>query len=429
MNDSKSDTKRKNIWSRILLQQYVDGVASLGDRVDKLEKEGWRLHDKTRLNSLWAEGELIKIQATAIKVLLPESSLPLVQPPLTRAHEKNEDNIEIHGENSFIGQISIVFSTTEWKDAFSRTHQKMKADWTTTFNKKLTNNGTGITCTLKFKTPYFKTGERKKNCRDFSCTITCTIKGCKRKYIMECEFLPDDNPSVLFLVKIFGKQDHTNGPSTRKLNGKDRMLVGERVEVADEHLQAAGNFTGCETIETINKAAYDYRKKMHIAENIYAECRITEFVFDVADETSQDCKDATGGVIKKLARQKQILVYALLFKDGDDSNDNIPLAHAMLADNRVPSISSCFKYLRYSIYQVRNVDILPSFYVIDFSAALMNAILEGFIVETINAHLKRCWNVLHGQQIRCWIRSDLTGSDHPTKSDRIPGNGIALESD
>ncbi|CAF1680153.1 unnamed protein product [Adineta ricciae] len=34
-----------------------------------------------------------------------------------------------------------------------------------------------------------------------------------------------------------------------------------------------------------------------------------------------------------------------------------------------------------------------------------------------------------GQQIRCWIRSDLTGSDHPTKSDRIPGNGIALESD
>ncbi|CAF1543773.1 unnamed protein product, partial [Adineta ricciae] len=34
-----------------------------------------------------------------------------------------------------------------------------------------------------------------------------------------------------------------------------------------------------------------------------------------------------------------------------------------------------------------------------------------------------------GQQIRCWIRSDLTGSDHLTKSDRIPGNGIALESD
>ncbi|CAF1111493.1 unnamed protein product [Adineta ricciae] len=29
-----------------------------------------------------------------------------------------------------------------------------------------------------------------------------------------------------------------------------------------------------------------------------------------------------------------------------------------------------------------------------------------------------------GQQIRCWI-----GSDHSTKSDRIPGNGIALESD
>lgn len=29
-------------------------------------------------------------------------------------------------------------------------------------NKKLTVKGTGITCTLKFTTPYFKKGERKK---------------------------------------------------------------------------------------------------------------------------------------------------------------------------------------------------------------------------------------------------------------------------
>lgn len=173
MGDSKSDTKRKNIWSRILFQQYVDAVASLGDRVDILEKEGWRLNDKTRLNSLCGEViDYLKLdhseatRASLYKIwlndthkvkrlvdeklgrvnqnanndnqssvsnrtnteLLPELSLPLAQPPLTRGHEKNENSTENHGEKSFIGQISIVFSTTEWKDAFSRTHQKMKDD-------------------------------------------------------------------------------------------------------------------------------------------------------------------------------------------------------------------------------------------------------------------------------------------------------------
>ncbi|CAF1551302.1 unnamed protein product [Adineta ricciae] len=272
MDNPDLDAQGKNIWSRILLDQFVAAVASLGNRIDQLKTETWRLNDKTRLNSLWGEvidhlkldhsqstrhslykiwlndkhevkrlvdAKLEKINRNAnndsdIYVsnktntdLLPELSLPLAQPPLTRSRERNEnDNVNDDG-NSFVEQISIVFSTTEWKDAFSRTKQKMKDDWTTKVNKKLTVKGTGITCTLKFTTPYFKKGERKKKCCDFSCNITCTIKGCNRKYIMKCPSLPDENSSVLFLVQIFGKEDHSNGPGCRKLTGKERMLVGK----------------------------------------------------------------------------------------------------------------------------------------------------------------------------------------------------------
>ena len=86
-----------------------------------------------------------------------------------------------------------------------------------------------------------------------------------------------------------------------------------------------------------------------------------------------------------------------MFKDGDDFNDTIPIAHAMLADDRVPSISNFLRNLRYTINQIRGPDVLPSFYIIDFSAALMNAILEVFNVETVNTHLNRCWNVINGR--------------------------------
>ncbi|CAF1135500.1 unnamed protein product [Adineta ricciae] len=478
MTESNLNMKGKNIWSRITLDQFVAAVASLGDRTNNLADESWRLNDETELSdSLWGQvidslkldhsestrqafykiwrfnrngvSTLVEQQKKNINlsqnidyndyisdlnqinsIIAPNLSLPLPQPPKTRAQEKTE-NVDINNDqNYFVGQISIVFSVTEWKNVFSRTNQKMKDDWTKTFREKLTFDGTGITCSLKFiSDPYFKEGKRKRNCRDFSCTSKCTIKGCTRKYIIVCPKFPDENSSILFLVQIYGKEDHTNGPGSAQLKGKERLEIGERannigplavyreqVESADERLLAAGNFTGCFTYETIKKSASDYRKIMHIVESIYEECRITQYSFETTDTTSKDCKgyvhymtekpftlhlyceqqirryikyctkehysyihiDATGGVIKKLVRQKQVLLYALMFKDGDDFNDTIPVAHAI-------------------INQIRGTDVLPSFYIIDFSAALMNAIFEVFNVETVNTHLNRCWNVINGR--------------------------------
>ncbi|CAF1315062.1 unnamed protein product [Didymodactylos carnosus] len=95
--------------------------------------------------------------------------------------------------------------------------------------------------------------------------------------------------SILFLVRATGKENHNINIeiSARQLHGKNRILVGQRaneidplevfrehVKDANESLLAVGNYTECETIETLKKAAYVYRKKMHIDEDIFKECRI-----------------------------------------------------------------------------------------------------------------------------------------------------------
>jgi hypothetical protein len=51
-------------------------------------------------------------------------------------------------------------------------------------------------------------------------------------------------------------------------------------------LLAAGNHTGCETIEVYKKAGADYRKKYQVDENIFTACRIVASAYRKADVTS-----------------------------------------------------------------------------------------------------------------------------------------------
>ena len=67
-------------------------------------------------------------------------------------------------------------------------------------------------------------------------------------------------------------------------------LVRERIENADENLLAVGNYTECETIETLKKAGSDYRQKMHIDEDVFKECRIIAHAYRTADVTSDKVK-------------------------------------------------------------------------------------------------------------------------------------------
>ena len=51
-----SDIKGKDIWSLITVQQLAAAIASLGDRINQLKDETWRLNTETALStSLWAQ--------------------------------------------------------------------------------------------------------------------------------------------------------------------------------------------------------------------------------------------------------------------------------------------------------------------------------------------------------------------------------------
>ena len=115
--------------------------------------------------------------------------------------------------------------------------------------------------------------------------------------------------------------------------------------------------------------------------------------------------DATGQVLRKMAEQKRPLMYAAIFKDGDDTNDTIPLAHGLLTDHTAMSINIFLGSVAQNIAQVRGEVIGPSFFVIDFSAAIMNAILLAFNAQNIQAHLNRCWNVINKKYDTRQLRS------------------------
>jgi hypothetical protein len=89
------------------------------------------------------------------------------------------------------------------------------------------------------------------------------------------------------------------------ISGKRANEVGpvkvfrENIEHADENLLAAGNYTGCQTIETIKKASADYRKTMQIDEDIFTECRMIARVYRTADVTSENVQGRRTYMIKK----------------------------------------------------------------------------------------------------------------------------------
>lgn len=61
----------------------------------------------------------------------------------------------------------------------------------------------------------------------------------------------------------------------------------ERVEATDESLLEAGNYTGCDAIETIKKTGVDYRSTLRIDEDIFRECRIIGRAYRLDDVRSE----------------------------------------------------------------------------------------------------------------------------------------------
>ena len=104
--------------------------------------------------------------------------------------------------------------------------------------------------------------------------------------------------------------------------------------------------------------------------------------------------DATGSVLQRLVNQSPCFFYSMVFKDNipdDDDNNNLnsdpiglmPLAGALLCDQTTCSISHFLNVVRSKLALRNSKRIRPSFVVIDFSAALLNAVLIAFNTENI----------------------------------------------
>jgi len=104
--------------------------------------------------------------------------------------------------------------------------------------------------------------------------------------------------------------------------------------------------------------------------------------------------DATGSVVKALPDQKKPYLYLICFKDGEDSSNLLPLAGALLTDHTTTSISYWLSIVRGGIATVKRSFIRPIYIVIDFSPALLNAILLSINNTNIQSYLRWCFNVI-----------------------------------
>ncbi|CAF3173478.1 unnamed protein product [Rotaria socialis] len=388
MAESNSNSTGMDIWSQISLDKLATAIASLGDRTDQLKDDSWRLNLKTKSSiSCWSEvinklslndnerirlalyktwredrhqiHDLVGEKKNEIKideikevsdesnktgknsiderVIAPshsEPSLPLPEPYNTRTYQKAITSGNFY-QRRCIRTEFISLTRIEWKDAFSRTHKKTRSGWTRIFDEKL--RSIGNTCSLRFHSANIPSGVRKHNCSDFWFSTACTGDKCQRKYIVSHRRDMDNNLVALFRVDTYDEENHSedNIMGPRKMDAQERDCIGkranevgplatfrERIEIADEKILAA---------------------------------------------------DSTGGVLKPMKEQNDVYVYTIMFKDGVDAMDNVPLAHAILTDHTVPGIG----------YFLGN----------------------QFNIETVNTNLKRCWNVIHRKYSAENIRS------------------------
>jgi hypothetical protein len=280
MSKSNSDKKGKGIWSVINIQQLTAAIASLGDRVNQLKRETWRLNAETKLpTSLWGqvlenlgingterrrqslykiwqlkrhnidkrvESELkrknkntidgnnddisqieeLSVQEDNKSHLPPDPSLPLPKPPNTRGNEAKTVNGNII-ERSIVSETSFILTPSEWKNAFSSSQKKLNDGWTKIFSEKL--ESCGITCSVSFYRAHVKGGKRKRRCQYFWCRAKCTGMYCTRSYLIKLKEPADFNTSPIFRVHISGTERHDAKIAimSRQLCGEERYRVGK----------------------------------------------------------------------------------------------------------------------------------------------------------------------------------------------------------
>lgn len=274
MRRAVSTAKEKTLWDQIDLSQLKTAIVSLGDRIQELNTESWRINgQKQQHNSIWNQlctlleleaseknrrslynvwqrnryqiKEMVEMLPTNNKenmdIIASETNsvndkkqTPLeaqVSSPINARSKKSGLRSSSYDKNSVQedenNERSLLFSAIEWKMVFSRTHQEMKPEWQKVFQNKLKDNG--FVCAVNFRIPIFKKGQRKKNCRFFCCYGECKMKICGRKFQIILQQEPSATGApILFLIRTVGKENHDSDRETAALSlrGTEREAVG-----------------------------------------------------------------------------------------------------------------------------------------------------------------------------------------------------------
>ncbi len=98
--------------------------------------------------------------------------------------------------------------------------------------------------------------------------------------------------------------------------------------------------------------------------------------------------DAFDSVAEALPDKKEPYLYLICFKDGQECSNLMPLVSILLTDHTAASITNRLSIVRRGIVVAKDRFIRPSYIVIDFSPALLNATLLSINNTIINFDLR-----------------------------------------
>ncbi|CAF3910793.1 unnamed protein product [Rotaria sp. Silwood1] len=372
------------------------------------------------------------------------SSIPSYTKVGTRSKTAKASNNDVNMNEP--QQHLVEFSYEEWrnvykKDGDSVTSHYMDPSWSDVFNDKLINCKL-VTCNLAFtKSILRKKYSRKRNRPLFQCRARCTELGCPLTVYMAMTKPVSVNHGVVFRVQINGTQQHNNesGPGRRPLKAQAAIEHGtlkiyeKNVLNADEHLLQYNNYSQVPSLNVIKTAVKEQNNATCLDKDMFTELMMMLFSMRESDETSnlenkgyiqtlqvwpfgtifytesqlfrfiEYCLstknsyiyvDATGSVAKALSDQKKPYLYLICFKDGEDPSNLLPLAGALLTDHTTASITNWLSIVRRGIAVAKGRFIRPTYVIIDFSPAILNAILLAFNNTSINGYLRWCFNAI-----------------------------------
>ncbi|CAF4883505.1 unnamed protein product [Rotaria socialis] len=333
----------------------------------------------------------------------------------------------------------------------------MDKSWGDAFYDKLVDYKL-VTCSLAFnKSTLRKKDSRKYNTSLFQCYGRCSYPECTLTVYM-CMAKPIVvGHNVSFWVQIEGTQRHADQSISigrpmkgirRKKMAKAAMDHGTlktyetNVLNADENLLRCNNYTQVPSMDVLKTAVKEQANSMRLDADMFTEIKILLLSMFESDTTSkienkgnldlliyisyvqtlqlwpfasvfygeaqlsrfiEYCLsvkdsyiyvDATGSVVKALQDQKKPYLYLMCFKDGQDSSNLLPLAGALLTDHTTASIASWLLKVRHSIAVTHGRFLRPSYIVIDFSPALLNALLLSMNQTNIHSYLRWCFNAV-----------------------------------